>query len=162
MKNKNAQVGLTLSWFVAFIVIAFIMIIFIVFTSFLAAHKVVPDLAMDKIVSVESVEKTIGMGDMESEQKFLYLLNYPIGKGDFRDLILKYNKDSSLKDEVNGNASVILENSILPGRCFIFNLDDNYLRNKNFQVENRIYPELSVRIPENKNGNLVGLYFGKC
>ncbi|MEK6945666.1 MAG: hypothetical protein AABW63_02645 [Nanoarchaeota archaeon] len=162
LKPKHSQVGLTLSWFAAFIVIVFIMVIFLVFTSFLAAHKVVPDLAMDKIVSIESVEKTTGMGNLESEQKFLYLLNYPVGKGNFRDLVLRSNKNSDLKDEVNENASYILESSILSDRCFIFNFDNNYLRNKNFEVNNRIYPQLLVRIPENKNGNIVGLYSGKC
>ncbi len=162
MRKKNGQVGPTITWIPAFTIIVFLMILFIAFTLVLASHKVVPDLAMNKILSSDSIEKTVGMGDLESGQKFLYLLNYPVDKGDFRDLVIRYNKDSGLKENVNGNVSLILEDSVLPGRCFIFNLDNNYLRNKNFEVESRIYPELFVRVPENKNGNMLGLYFGKC
>ena len=160
IKRNKGQVALTMSWFAAFIVIVLILAAYIVFASALAVRKVVPNLALDKIIGGETID--VYSSSLESQQKLFYLLNYPIGKGNFEDLLVKYNKDPNLGDNARENASLILESIVGEGDCFIFNLDGSLTRNKGFKIANRIFPDIMIKVPANNNGKGVGLYFGKC
>jgi hypothetical protein len=167
IKYKFSQVGLTLSWFAAFIVIVFILALYIFFVSALASHRVVPDLILNEILGKDSIEKTRGVGSFESQQELSYLLNYPIDNGDLEDLLIRYNKDNTLKENVERNALSILESIKEDNECFILNVGNSIsLRSDNFRSETKDFIEMLgdavvTKIPE-KGGNEIKFYFGKC
>jgi|TARA_Y100000310_G_scaffold333757_1_gene411952 hypothetical protein len=78
--DRKAQVGITLTWITAFLVIFFIMLIFIVVSSGLFAKKIIPRYLVfggsDKNIIKLDDEKSIG--SLNNQRKLIMLLNTPI------------------------------------------------------------------------------------
>ena len=85
MKNKKSQIGAILTWFIAFVIIFFIMMIFISATLLISARKK---------LTVGSHDINIGSqtSDLDAQKTLINLLNSKIGEIKFRDYILE-NKD---------------------------------------------------------------------
>lgn len=83
LKNKNAQIGITITWFVAFLVIFFILILFVGTVATIATTK---GVGKNEIVSIEN-----GFKKIEDQRELISFLNRKVivdGKNEsVRDLV---------------------------------------------------------------------------
>lgn len=115
-ENKKAQ-GLALTWFFAFIIIFFIMLLFVGIVASVAAKK---GVGKNEISSVEDgfnliSEKNILVSFLNS------LVDFNGEEMTFKELILKWNKDSSLKNDVEAKISEYFEDE----GCYALSVYDN-------------------------------------
>ena len=121
--DKRAQIATTFTWFFAFVIIFFIIIIFLSATLVMSKSKSVL-YGNDEIV-LEGYS-----GDMRSQEILLNIfenkLNY---KGDnlkVKDLILKWryaldsNEKNSIKETLNNKFNDILNQTLEKGECYVF------------------------------------------
>lgn len=120
-KSKKGQIGTTLTWFVAFFIIVGIMIIYLVFTGFLAGKKEVftrvPFLGEGK----NEINILISSNDFSTQRELFYLLHAPlIDDTTIKNLILEWSltEDLGIKEKINSNVRTLLENS--EEKCYLF------------------------------------------
>ena len=105
MKNKKAQVGTTLTWMIAFLVIFFIMLLFLVFTSALAAKNVLLVLNEGK----NKIDISSSMNPLTSQRKLFYVLNYPLENNKTIKELIIFSSDETVKINIQKNATKILQ-----------------------------------------------------
>ena len=108
-KLKRAQIGLTFSWFVAFIVVAVIMVFFIISVVFIAAAKETADYDNLGLESGDSLK------NLENQRKMEYLLNAPVKdlEGNYiqiKDLVgLWFNDKNKYNDLLESSLKGVLD-----------------------------------------------------
>ncbi len=111
--SKKAQVGLTLTWFVAFLIIFFIMIIFIVLSGALAGGKVLGVFG----VGFSSIDLINDYNSLLNQRMFFNYLDTPVNENEkIRDLIIGIDKPR-IKEET-GKFFEKLE-----GKCYYIELN---------------------------------------
>mgnify|MGYP001381287028 CR=1 FL=1 len=83
LSNKKAQLGLTLTWFVAFLVIVTIIVIYVVSVVMISANKKVSSSQLSLDVN------SMNLKSLESERKIEYLLNAPVTTDEGKDIQIK-------------------------------------------------------------------------
>lgn len=164
MLNKKAQVGLTITWGVAFLVIFFIMILFIGMSSLIGVKKIAPSwigggggFDEAEVDSSEDSSSDSSLGDLRSQERLFYVLNSELKDGKkVRELILE-NRKEEIKTELNE----LLENSIQE-ECYFFSVDGDVLIGRGvFSV--RFANKLSrVNLFDSNQKINVGLFTGEC
>jgi len=171
--RKRSQVGITITWFVAFIVIFTILLIFVGIVATIASQK---GVGKNEISSIES-----GFNKINRQRELVSFLNYPVEfkneKMNFEELISRWNKDNSLKNEVEEKISEYfsgkncykfsivnsLDNSkklmISKGMTGIPSSLDNY--RGSVQISN-ILEDKITQIILNADGNKLILEYGEC
>ena len=94
--NKKAQVGITINWMVAFIIIFFMVLIFVGISAIASGKR---QLNKNDISSIKE-----GFDKLEAQRMLITFLNTPVEfkeeKINFRELILKWGENQGLKGEV--------------------------------------------------------------
>jgi len=136
--NKKSQIGTTMTWLVAFIIIFFVIVIFLVFTIIFAGKKVV---SFDKD-KVELEDLNI---DLENQNSLIYFLNQEINfKGENKKIKKFVSEIPFLDEESKKDASSLvkekLENFLgdKEEKCYIFKVQ-YYLINKDYFDEKKFY-----------------------
>ncbi len=110
--SKHSQIATTITWFVAFLIIFFIMLIFISVSALLAGKKAFP-LIGEGFSSVEVLKSS---NNMFNQRMLYFIINSPSEDGKIiRDLIIA--KDTKKIEE---NVKNILTN--IDRKCYVFNL----------------------------------------
>lgn len=125
--EKRGQIGVTITWFAAFLIIFFIMLLFVGFSSALAGKKAVLGwLGLGGFNEIKEVSGQ-GFGDLESQRKLFYLLNSLIDENkNLKNSIVEWylSKDEKIKEEIEGNAETILNSMSNEEDCYIFAVND--------------------------------------
>ena len=99
LKNRKAQIGLTLTWFVAFLVILVIMVVYL-FSVVVISKK---DISSSQL---KAEDNSMDLKYLESQRKIEYLLNAPVEIDNkqktiqIKDLIELWLKDETNYEEV--------------------------------------------------------------
>ncbi len=106
LNTRKAQIGATLTWVVAFLIIFFIMLLFVSATAFLTGKKFLFG-EEGNIIGIEG-----GLGTQKTQRIMMRFLNTPIGLGDeeisIHDLILSSDLDNEEASKIfNENANEI-------------------------------------------------------
>ena len=98
LRNKKAQVGLTLNWVPALIAVFIIVIGYLIFVVFIAAAKDVPRSELSSSVISSDLD------DLQNQRRMEYLLKTPVkveGREIFvRDLIYLWNNDKDKYEDL--------------------------------------------------------------
>ena len=143
--SKRSQVGITITWFVAFIIIFFILMIFVGIVATIAAQK---GIGKNEISVVEN-----GFNKVSGETNLITFLNSPVDfngeKMNFKELIFRWDKDNGLKKEIE----VKMEDYFKNKNCYaleIYNPTKNYgnlfVFKGQIQSENFVTPPSGVFI----------------
>ena len=101
MMTKNSQIGLTITWFGATVVIFFIMLLFITFTSLLISKK----------NFTFSTTQTSNDESLEIKMKLFNILNTRMDDGRLlQEWIIDWRDNDKGKDEIQKKIKEILEN----------------------------------------------------
>lgn len=112
---KKGQVGLTLTWFTAFIVIFFIMLLFVAMSSILTLKKVLPFYGE----GFNEVQISSGkdLGSLDNQKKLIYLLNSPVDEDkELKNLILENRQD------IKNKSRIILNEMVNEEECYYFKI----------------------------------------
>lgn len=120
--GKKAQLGATLTWFVAFIVIFFIMFLFTGATALLASQKNIPIIswfigAGESKISVDAASSI----EMRMQRDLVLFLNMPAesdNKAQIKDLIIE-SKNTELEKEFNN----FIDKLEPKPECYIFRVE---------------------------------------
>ena len=93
LSNKKAQIGMTFSWFVAFLVILVIMVIYLISVVMISAKKEVSSSQLS------SEDTSMDLKSLESERKIEYLLNAPITISEDKNIQIKDLIELWIQDE---------------------------------------------------------------
>jgi len=143
MMNKKSQIGSTLTWFVAFIIIFFIILLFITSSIIIAGQREVNQITLQKYDS----------STVELQRDLIRLLNTPVesesGKTSIKGLIKKWDASES---EERKNIEKALQqgiNQALPSYYFtIYGIDHDIF----FSLENN--PGESSIISEDESSSI--------
>ena len=128
--NKKGAVGLTLTWFVAFMIIVFIMLVYVVLAGFLAAKKSIPIVGGGK----NAISISTTSGNLETQRKLFEILNSPLGNGaTLKQLVINFgiSKDETIKEKIKEALKKSLEKETSDKEnCYIFAIDDDFIYNK--------------------------------
>jgi len=119
--GKKAQLGATLTWFVAFIVIFFIMFLFTGATALLAVQKNVPIISWFTGAGENKISVGAYSTEIEMQRNLIFFLNMPTeadNKIQIRDLILE-SKNTELEKEVNN----LIDKLEPKPECYIFRVE---------------------------------------
>jgi hypothetical protein len=127
--KKNGQIGITLTWMVAFILIVGILIIFLVFAGILAGQKTV----LAKIPFFGQGKNQMNIlatsDNLRTQRVLLYALETSSGTElTVKELILKWKilENSEARGEVASRIENIFE-QIGQGDCYLFRVDDEII-----------------------------------
>lgn len=153
MKYKNAQIGATLTWFMAFIIIFFIIMTFIYFSSAIGAKKQVGNLFFsgDKMAGLEALSEEAVM----SSSLFAILESKTEVNGTnlkFLDLITEY-------DDYDHENQLLIKNKLkieLDKLCdsYEFNVRDIVIANVLI-----VNPTRELMLPLNDNSELIPIRY---
>lgn len=122
-KNNKAQVGLTITWFLAFIMIAIFIVLFIVLTLSIVKTK--------KILSFGMWKNEILMQDnatnSEVQRELVLILNTPIeNEKNLEQLIIEWKLgNSEIKPKIEKNLKEILDKTMEKKSCYYFSINPN-------------------------------------
>ena len=123
MRGKRGDVGRTIVWTVAFIIIVFILAFYLVLSSSTAGTKMFLNIFSDtgkyKIDLVEGV----GVGDLKSQEILQSILNTRIDNARIKDLIFEWdvNKNSLVGENIKSKLKEVLEN--VDDECYLIEFD---------------------------------------
>ena len=110
IKNRKAQIGATLTWIVAYIIIFFIIIIFLSATITIASSKKAFDAVSGAVSSIFSGKSDINYYSVSETENIISVLNYKNGKLSVREAII--NSIKPYFDEQEGEKFIFYtENS---------------------------------------------------
>ncbi len=170
--DRKAQVGITLTWITAFLVIFFIMLIFIVVSSGLFAKKIIPRYLVfggsDKNIIKLDDEKSIG--SLNNQRKLIRILNTPINKGEtLSEKIIQWQLDKKNEEELKKEVKNILDNEIKNNECYMFYIVEEkilLISNSNNEISLIIdfdYTRFSnINLFSNKQKINMQFYEGEC
>ena len=94
--NKKAQIGMTLTWFVAFVIIFFIMLVFLALTALLFAEKSILTGDKSKIELQKNTDNSL------SQRKLFLLLNLPVEDSIVKEEIIrgKITNNNDIRDNL--------------------------------------------------------------
>ena len=115
--NRKGQISAGLTWFVAFVIIFFIMFLFVTASIIIAGTKKVSVMGG----SGGRGEGEEGVNLILTEQVMSFL-NIPIGDEKIRDLIIKTKQDNKYEDDVKNELEKIVR--IFNPECYIFRAGD--------------------------------------
>ena len=178
IKGKRGQIGITLTWFVAFLAIFFIMLLFVGFSSLLAGKKAVLGwIGLGGFSETEAISEQ-GLGGLESQYKLFYLLNSPVDENkNLKNTIIEWysSKDEKIKKEIEGSATEILNAMSSEEDCYLFRVNydpeiilgfEDYILIKSNEIdasESKVKEQIAeLNIPLNDKKINTGLYFGGC
>lgn len=158
IKTKRAAVGETLTWMFAVIIIFFMIIIFLAFTSFLALNKESLGISSKENDMDRSIIKTTE--DLETQRQLFYLINSPLeGKTTLKNLILNWKLTGSqqYKEKISANLRNLLEER----GCYLFRVDGVTLYSKSMRISEDSNIARTTLFFDNKKIDLE-LYSKKC
>jgi len=119
--NKKGQIAKTLTWFPAFVIIFFTMLLFIIMSSTLGLERKIPFFGegFSEIVLEEKV------ASLENQKKLINLLNFPVGENkNLKELIIEASiKGGSFNEEVEKNVGPNLKDITDEDDCYLFEID---------------------------------------
>ncbi len=107
LKSRKAQVGRTLTWIFAFILIFFIMLLFTSATAFLSGKKF-----LSREWNIISLDEGQDVESLDSQKILMRILNTPVDEEKtIKDLIFEWqlSKDESVKEKIEEEVRSILE-----------------------------------------------------
>ncbi|MEM3091839.1 MAG: hypothetical protein QXD05_01775 [Candidatus Pacearchaeota archaeon] len=150
---KKGQVGTTLTWFLAFIIIIGILIIFLFLTSIMSLKKETPTISLMEI-----------SGDLEAQNRLFYLLNLETSEGKrFIEEIYSWKANGKIENEDKiknfVREALFYDNE----RCYFFRIDNKIFFDKGFSSKSSYLFE-SQELREAIKGDIVNsakinLYF---
>ena len=116
---KKAQISITITWFVAFLIIFFIIASYLFFSSILGTSK---SFSWNKNEMKYDGSTYL---DLESQRELAVVLNSQVNNEKLKDLIIQWNNsgDSNIKIRIESNAKSILEYNKKPNECYFFAID---------------------------------------
>jgi len=121
-KNIKGQIGQTITWSAASLILFIIMVLFIMATLFLSTQK---DLNNSNQVEGIFFENS---GNFKSQQTLFYLLNFPINENKtLRDLIFEWRFSDFKEDDLKQQIKEILDSIAEEDECYYFALNYNSL-----------------------------------
>lgn len=146
--NKKAQIGTTLTWFTAFIIIFFIMVLFVSVTFGFSLQKKIFDRG-------NKADINSGIGSSESTRILLNLINYPV---------LKENILNWIKSSDEGYVRAIVDDYIkkINKKCYYFSAIDSYGKTIEMGNKNLKNYATSIFVLFDENKINFKLYIEKC
>ena len=131
IKSKRGDIGATITWVVAFLIIVFILLVYVVFVGVLAGKKNLPLVGngANQITIMESQE------DLELQRRIFFLFDYEAENGKkVKDLIYLWvlSQDSEAKNQIKGQigsaSKVAFENDENEqNECYLILIDGSML-----------------------------------
>ncbi len=121
LKSRKAQIGTTLTWIVAFVIIFFIMLLFFVGCAFLSGEKFV---SMKK--NIISLDEEQNLESLHSQRLLAKILNTLVDEGKtIKDLIFEWQLSGSedVKKKIEEEVESILDNENVDS--YFFSVDSN-------------------------------------
>ncbi|MEK6906749.1 MAG: hypothetical protein AABW81_03945 [Nanoarchaeota archaeon] len=114
--NKKAQIGMTLTWFVAFVIIFFIMLVFLALTALLFAEKSILTGDKSKIELQKNTDNSL------SQRKLFLLLNLPVEDSIVKEEIIRWKITNN--NDIRDNLVKIIQDDLKrDSECTIFIAD---------------------------------------
>ena len=154
--NKHAQIGATLTWFAAFVIVLFIIILFLFLCMVIAGEKKIESFSSLETIRGEKIASSFSSLS-EINLQLIVLLNSPVETGKtFYGFLSTLNKsDENMTKLFNEKMTLFVESNVLSdssspySACFVYLLDHNSDKNKYIQI---------LSFPKNVDYSAGGIY----
>lgn len=163
--SKKAQIGITLTWFVAFVIVFFVMLVFLALTALLAAEKSI--LSLGGILGGKNnIESQKNSDNLASQRKLFFLLNSPLDDKTVKEEIIEW-KITDSEEIRNKVVSVVKESLKKQGSedCSVFMADSGKIILNSFSSMDATdinTNKFSLDIFYNNQKVNAAAYSGKC